>query len=251
MKEDTRLAQSGEDNTEVRGGTLYLVSTPIGNLGDISLRALEILRHVDLIAAEDTRTSRILLRHYEITVPLTSYHDHNEERAAPVLVQKLADGAAVALISDAGTPAISDPGFFLVRAVLRAGLEVVAIPGATAFVPALIASGLPAERFVFEGFLPHKKGRHTRLQQLRDEPRTIIIYESPMRLERLLHELYEVLGDRQAAIAREITKKFEQIVRGTLTELIAGTDRLVKKGEFVLIVAGQGRSGNEKPEVKP
>lgn len=162
----------------------------------------------------------------------------------------MVDGAAIALISDAGTPAISDPGFYLVRAALRAGVEVVAIPGATAFIPALIASGLPAERFVFEGFLPHKKGRHTRLLQLRDEPRTIIIYESPMRLERLLRELYEVLGDRQAVIAREITKKFEQIVRGTLSELVAGIDQMVKKGEFVLIVAGQGRSGNEKPDQK-
>ena len=214
------------------------------------MRALNILRHVDLIAAEDTRTSRVLLRHYEVDVPLTSYHDHNEERSAPVLVQKMVDGAAIALISDAGTPAISDPGFYLVRAALRAGVEVVAIPGATAFIPALIASGLPAERFVFEGFLPHKKGRHTRLLQLRDEPRTIIIYESPMRLERLLRELYEVLGDRQAVIAREITKKFEQIVRGTLSELVAGIDQMVKKGEFVLIVAGQGRSGNEKPDQK-
>ncbi|HOT96730.1 MAG TPA: 16S rRNA (cytidine(1402)-2'-O)-methyltransferase [bacterium] len=233
---------------EVEPGTLYLVSTPIGNLRDISLRALDVLAAVDLIAAEDTRTSRILLQHYAIPTPLTSYHDHNEERAAPLLVQKLVQGASIALISDAGTPGISDPGFYLVRAALQAGCRVVAVPGATAFVPALIASGLPAERFVFEGFLPHKKGRQTRLQALREEPRTMIFYESPLRLERLLREVHALLGDRPAAIAREVTKKFEEIRRGTLAELIAGSATLVKKGEFVVMVAGRPRNSKEASE---
>ncbi len=233
---------------EVEAGTLYLVSTPIGHLRDISLRALDILSQVDLIAAEDTRTSRVLLQHYRIQTPLTSYHDHNEQRAAPVLVHKLQEGKSLALITDAGTPGISDPGFYLVRAVLQAGLRVVAIPGATAFVPALVASGLPAERFVFEGFLPHKKGRQTRLKLLQDETRTIILYESPLRLERLLRELLDYLGDRPAAIAREISKKFEEIRRGTLSELIAGAEQMVKKGEFVLIVAGRSRNAKEASE---
>ena len=233
---------------EVEAGTLYLVSTPIGHLRDISLRALDILSQVDLIAAEDTRTSRVLLQHYRIQTPLTSYHDHNEQRAAPVLVHKLQEGRSLALITDAGTPGISDPGFYLVRAVLQAGLRVVAIPGATAFVPALVASGLPAERFVFEGFLPHKKGRQTRLKLLQDETRTIILYESPLRLERLLRELLDYLGDRPAAIAREISKKFEEIRRGTLSELIAGAEQMVKKGEFVLIVAGRSRNAKEASE---
>ena len=233
---------------EVEAGTLYLVSTPIGHLRDISLRALDILSQVDLIAAEDTRTSRVLLQHYRIQTPLTSYHDHNEQRVAPVLVHKLQEGKSLALITDAGTPGISDPGFYLVRAVLQAGLRVVAIPGATAFVPALVASGLPAERFVFEGFLPHKKGRQTRLKLLQDETRTIILYESPLRLERLLRELLDYLGDRPAAIAREISKKFEEIRRGTLSELIAGAEQMVKKGEFVLIVAGRSRNAKEASE---
>ncbi len=233
---------------EVEAGTLYLVSTPIGHLRDISLRALDILSQVDLIAAEDTRTSRVLLQHYRIQTPLTSYHDHNEQRVAPVLVRKLQEGKSLALITDAGTPGISDPGFYLVRAVLQAGLRVVAIPGATAFVPALVASGLPAERFVFEGFLPHKKGRQTRLKLLQDETRTIILYESPLRLERLLRELLDYLGDRPAAIAREISKKFEEIRRGTLSELIAGAEQMVKKGEFVLIVAGRSRNAKEASE---
>ncbi len=249
MKEADGWKAAGQAQpAEVVPGTLYLVSTPIGNLRDISLRALDILAAVDLIAAEDTRTSRILLQHYAIPTPLASYHDHNEERAAPQLVHKLAQGASIALISDAGTPGISDPGFYLVRAALQAGCKVVSVPGATAFVPALVASGLAAERFVFEGFLPHKKGRQTRLQALREEPRTIIFYESPLRLERLLREVYDVLGDRPAAIAREITKKFEEIRRGTLTELIAGSATLVKKGEFVVMVAGRSRNAKEVSE---
>jgi len=241
-------AQEPERSQEAEAGTLYLVSTPIGHLRDISLRALDILSQVDLIAAEDTRTSRVLLQHYRIQTPLTSYHDHNEQRVAPVLVHKLQEGRSLALITDAGTPGISDPGFYLVRAVLQAGLRVVAIPGATAFVPALVASGLPAERFVFEGFLPHKKGRQTRLKLLQDETRTIILYESPLRLERLLRELFDHLGDRPAAIAREISKKFEEIRRGTLSELIAGAEQMVKKGEFVLIVAGRSRNAKEASE---
>ncbi|HNY92132.1 MAG TPA: 16S rRNA (cytidine(1402)-2'-O)-methyltransferase [bacterium] len=241
-------AQEPERSQEAEAGTLYLVSTPIGHLRDISLRALDILSQVDLIAAEDTRTSRVLLQHYRIQTPLTSYHDHNEERVAPALVGRLREGKSLALITDAGTPGISDPGFYLVRAVLQAGLRVVAIPGATAFIPALVASGLPADRFVFEGFLPHKKGRQTRLKLLQDEARTIIFYESPQRLERLLRELQVHLGDRPAAIAREISKKFEEIRRGTLSELIAGAEQMVKKGEFVLIVAGRPRNAKEASE---
>ena len=241
-------AQGAERSQEAEAGTLYLVSTPIGHLRDISLRALDILSQVDLIAAEDTRTSRVLLQHYQIQTPLASYHDHNEERVTPALVGRLREGKSLALITDAGTPGISDPGFYLVRAVLQAGLRVVAIPGATAFIPALVASGLPADRFVFEGFLPHKKGRQTRLRLLKDEVRTIIFYESPQRLERLLRELYFHLGDRPAAVAREISKKFEEIRRGTLSELIAGAEQMVQKGEFVLIVAGRTRNAKEASE---
>ncbi len=227
-----------ESESVVVAGTLYLVSTPIGNLRDVTLRALDILKHVDLIAAEDTRRSNILLRHYGIAASLISYHEHNEEKVAPKIVQQLKAGATVALMTDAGTPAISDPGFYLVRAVVEAGLSVVAIPGATAFLPALIASGLPCEKFVFEGFLPHKKGRQKRLQVLRDETRTMIFYESPTRVERTLRDLLQTFGDRPAAVARELTKKFEQILRGRITEILQQWHHIPVKGEFVLIIGG-------------
>ncbi len=234
------------EKSEIEPGTLYVVSTPIGNLRDISLRALDTLSSVNVIAAEDTRTSRILLNHYGIRTPLISYHDYNESMAAPQIVSRLQQNMSVALISDAGTPGISDPAFYLVRAVLEAGLAVVAIPGATALVPALVASGLPCDRFVFEGFLPHKKGRRKRLDQLRSETRTMVFYESPHRIEKLLRELYETLGDRPVVIMRELTKKFEQAIHGQLADLVSGVDTLPRKGEFVVLVGGSGKHTEER-----
>src|SRR5690554_3363822 len=193
---------------------LYLVPTPIGNLEDITLRALRILKEVSLIACEDTRTSGVLLSHYGIDTPRTSYHDHNEVQKAPVLVERMLAGQDVALITDAGSPGISDPGFYLVRECIRNDIPVQSLPGATAFVPALAASGLPSERFVFEGFLPIKKGRQTRLNALRDEERTMVFYESPHRLVKTLEQMETVFGpDRRAAVARELTKVFEEIRR--------------------------------------
>ena len=221
---------------------LYLVPTPIGNLEDITLRALRVLKEVDLIACEDTRTSGVLLSHFGIDTPKTSYHEHNEAAKAPQLIAQMRSGMKVALISDAGSPAISDPGFYLVRACMQEGIQVEALPGPTAFVPALAASALPSDRFAFEGFLPVKKGRQTRLDALRAEPRTMIFYESPHRILKTLKQLGDVLGtDRPAAVARELTKKFEEIQRGSLSELYdyfanGGT----VKGEFVLVVAGEG-----------
>jgi len=230
----------------VVSGSLYLVSTPIGHLQDITFRAVEILRQVDLIAAEDTRTSRVLLQQYAIQTPLTSYHEHNEQRMAPVLVNKLTEGGTVALITDAGTPGISDPGFYLVRAALQAGCAVVPVPGASAVLAALVASGLPCERFVFEGFLPHKKGRQKRLGELREDPRTLVFYEAPTRIERTCRDLLAALGDRRVVIARELTKKFEQIIRGQLAEVVEHLDRFPHKGEFVIVVAGASRKLNEE-----
>ena len=221
---------------------LYLVPTPIGNLEDITLRALRILKEVDLVACEDTRTSGILLSRYDIETPKTSYHEHNETKKAPQLIKQMLAGQKVALISDAGSPGISDPGFYLVRECMRREIRVEALPGPTAFVPALAASALPSDRFVFEGFLPTKKGRQTRLDELRSEQRTMIFYESPYRILKTLHQLADALGgDRPAAVARELTKKFEEVRRGTLADLTAyfegpGT----VKGEFVLVVAGAG-----------
>ncbi|SHK59460.1 16S rRNA (cytidine(1402)-2'-O)-methyltransferase [Rhodothermus profundi] len=219
---------------------LYLVPTPIGNLEDLTLRALRILREVDLIACEDTRTSAKLLRHYGITTPTTSYHAHNEARKAAQLVARMEAGARVALITDAGTPGISDPGFRLVRACLQRRIPVIALPGPTAFVPALAASGLPTDRFVFEGFLPTKKGRQKRLAELATEPRTMVLYEAPHRLVRTLGDLAQALGDeRPAVVARELTKTFEAFARGTLRTLhayYAAQPRV--RGEIVLIVAG-------------
>ncbi len=238
------------EKNEIMPGTLYLVSTPIGNLRDISLRALDILCAVDVIAAEDTRTSRILLTQYGIRTPLISYHDHNESSVAPQIVARLQQGQSVALISDAGTPGISDPGFYLVRAAVTAGLAVIAIPGATAFVPALIISGLPCDRFVFEGFLPHKKGRRKRLEQLCDETRTLVFYESPQRIEKLLHELYEILGDRPMVLVREISKKFEQTIRGNLSGLLNEMAGIPRKGEFVVLAGGAGKHPQEKETTK-
>ena len=219
---------------------LYVVPTPIGNLEDITLRALRILKEVELILAEDTRTSSVLLKHYDIHTPLKSHHKFNEHETSDRLAEQIAAGMDVALISDAGTPGISDPGFMLVRACVEHGVEVQCLPGATAFVPALVDSGLPCDRFYFEGFLPQKKGRQTRLQFLATQAHTMIIYESPFRLQKTLEQLAEHLGaDRQASVSREISKKFEDTQRGTLAELITHFKEHPAKGEIVIIVDGK------------
>ncbi len=219
---------------------LYLVPTPIGNLKDITLRALEVLKSADVILAEDTRTSGILLKHLEISRPLQSYHIFNEHKAVQKLVDRMKKGEVFALISDAGTPAISDPGFLLVREVLAAGLDVQCLPGPTAFVPALINSGLPNDRFIFEGFLPHKKGRKTRIESLLEESRTMIFYESTHRLMKTLEQFSESFGpDRQACVSRELTKIHEENVRGTLSELVEYYQTHPTKGEIVLVLAGK------------
>lgn len=219
--------------------SLYLVPTPIGNLKDITLRAIDTLKSVDVILAEDTRTSGILLKHLQITRPLQSYHIFNEHKAVEKLVDRMKKGEVFALVSDAGTPAISDPGFLLVREVIASGLHVQCLPGPTAFVPALVNSGLPNDRFVFEGFLPHKKGRKTRIDSLLEESRTMIFYESPHRLIKTLEQLAEAFGpDRTACVSRELSKLHEENVRGTLTELVHYYETNPLKGEIVLVVAG-------------
>jgi 16S rRNA (cytidine1402-2'-O)-methyltransferase len=220
---------------------LFLVPTPIGNLEDITLRALRVLKEADVVACEDTRTSGVLLNHFGVETPRTSFHAHNEHGKAARLVERMKAGETVALITDAGSPGISDPGFLLVREALAAGVEVVALPGPTAFVPALVASGLPTDRFVFEGFLPQKKGRQTRLKALAEEPRTMVLYESPHRLAKLLGELAEHLEPgRPAAVGRELTKLFEEVRRGTLAELAAHYGAQAKvRGEIVVVVAGR------------
>lgn len=219
---------------------LYLIPTPVGNMEDITLRALRLLREVDLVLAEDTRTTSILLHHYDIHTPLESHHKFNEHQKVDSVVRRIVDGENVALVSDAGTPGISDPGFLLARACVAAGIEVECLPGATAFVPALVDSGLPCDRFCFEGFLPQKKGRQTRLAALADEERTMIFYESPFRVVKTLQQLAEVLGgDRAASVSREISKKFEETQHGTLAELVAHFTEHAPKGEFVIVVAGR------------
>ncbi len=219
---------------------LYLIPTPIGNLEDITLRALRLLREVDLILAEDTRQTAILLRHYEISKPVQSYHAHNEHYTLGKIIAQIKAGATIGLVTDAGTPGISDPGFLVVRECVREGIAVECLPGATAFVPALINSGLPADRFIFEGFLPQKKGRKTRLDALQEEARTMIFYESPFRLVKTLEQFATVFGaDRPAAVSRELTKLFEENARGTLAELVAHFSAKTVKGEIVLIVGGK------------
>ncbi|HLF14544.1 MAG TPA: 16S rRNA (cytidine(1402)-2'-O)-methyltransferase [Bacteroidota bacterium] len=224
----------------VSPGTLYIVSTPIGNLEDISVRALAVLAGVDLIAAEDTRTTGNLLKHFGIKKPMLSYFSYNEARRVPDLVSKLKEGRAIAVVSDAGTPGISDPAWRLISAAIDADIPIVAIPGPTAFLPALIVSGLPIGSFVFEGFLPVKKGRTARLQELAKEERTIVLYESPHRLLRTLADLKKAFGDRRISVAREITKKFEEVVRGTIPEVIEHFTKTRIRGEFVLVIAGRG-----------
>ena len=218
---------------------LYLVPTPVGNLGDMTFRAVEVLKTCGLILAEDTRTSRVLMQHYGIETPLQSYHIFNEHQVVERIVDRLSTGIDIALVTDAGTPGISDPGFLIVREAVKAGVEVECLPGATAFVPALIDSGLPCDRFVFEGFLPHKKGRQTAIQRLANESRTMIIYESPFRLVKLLGQLIETLGpERQASVSREISKLHAETVRGTLAEILTSFSSREVKGEIVLVLAG-------------
>lgn len=221
---------------------LFVVPTPIGNLEDITLRAIRILKEVDLILAEDTRTSGHLLRHLEISKPMQSFHIHNEHQTLANLMERLHQGETMALITDAGTPGISDPGYLLIRECLRNQIEVECLPGPTAFVPALVNSGLPTDRFVFEGFLPHKKGRQTRLESLRNENRTMIFYESPHRLLKSLQQFTEYFGaDRPASVSRELTKVFEETVRGSLQEIITYFANKTIKGEIVIVIAGESK----------
>ena len=219
---------------------LYLVPTPIGNLGDITIRAIDILKSVDVILAEDTRTSKKLLTHYEISKPLKSFHSFNEHKAVQGVIDELLEGKVMALISDAGTPGISDPGFLLVRECIKSQVRVETLPGATAFVPALVNSGIPCDHFVFEGFLPHKKGRQSRLKRLAEEERTIVFYESPHRLLKMLHQLAEFFGpSRLASVSRELTKIHEETVTDTLENLVTYYETHTVKGEFVLVVSGK------------
>ena len=226
-----------------RMGTLYLVPTPVGNLEDITARALRVLRECDMILAEDTRTSGNLLRHFDIHKPMLSYHKFNEHQTVTRVVERLMGGETIAVVSDAGTPGISDPGFLVAREAVKAGVEVITLPGATAFVPALVSSGLPCDRFCFEGFLPQKKGRQTRIEALKAESRTMIFYESPHRVVKALQQFAEVFGcERQCSACREISKMHEESVRGTLSEVLAHFMENEPRGEFVIVVAGCGET---------
>jgi len=222
------------------GGILYIVPTPIGNLKDITLRALDVLKEVDLILAEDTRTTSHLLNHYQVTKPISPYHQHNEHKVLQHLIDQLNAGKKMALVTDAGTPGISDPAFLLIRECIKNDIRIECLPGATAFVPALVNSGIPTNRFVFEGFLPLKKGRQTLLKYLAEEERTMIFYESPMRLVKTLDELVQFFGDeRQCCVSRELTKMFEENKRGTLKEVRDHFKQKTVKGEIVIIIAGK------------
>jgi 16S rRNA (cytidine1402-2'-O)-methyltransferase len=223
-------------------GILYIVPTPVGNMEDMTLRAIRVLKEVDLVLAEDTRTSGILLKHFDIHNQLMSHHKFNEHGTSAGIVNRLLAGQNIALISDAGTPGISDPGFFLVREAVKAGVEVFTLPGATAFVPALVSSGLPSDRFAFEGFLPQKKGRQTKIKSLAEEQRTMIFYESPYRVVKTLEQFAEAYGaDRQVSVCREISKIHEESVRGTLSEVIAHFKEHEPKGEIVIVLAGNNQ----------
>jgi len=228
---------------EIQRGALYIISTPIGNLEDISIRAIKILSLVDLIAAEDTRKTKILLDHYKIKKPLISYFSYNEIKRTPELISKLKNGMSIGLVSDAGTPGISDPSYKIIRAAIDENIPILAIPGPTAFLPALISGGLPIDRFLFEGFLPIKKGRKSLLEQLSREDKTIVLYESPHRLLRTLSDLLRVFGDRNISVSREITKKFEETIRGKTSKIIEHFSAHTIRGEFVLIV--EGRQSNK------
>lgn len=219
-------------------GHIYLVATPIGNLSDITYRAVETLKHVDFIACEDTRTSSVLLSHYEIKKPLIAYHDHNEKVKSDYLISLCKDGKNIALISDAGTPGISDPAFRLVQAAIREEITIIPIPGACAAITAVISSGLPTDSFYFGGFLPHKKGRHTKLKSLAERKETIVLYESPFRIHKLVKEIFDYMGDRQISIGREMTKKFESFYRGNCLDILANWKDVTEKGEFVICISG-------------
>lgn len=230
-------------NDSVEAGALYIVSTPIGNLDDITLRAINVLAAVDLIAAEDTRKTRFLLDHLNIAKPLLSYHSYNETRRSPLIVGKLSEGKSIALVTDAGTPGVSDPAFALVRDVLQSGFRVVPVPGASAALAALVVSGLPTERFVFEGFLPTKKGRKSKLDRLKSEPRTIILYESPFRIVKTVEEILSTFGDRRMAVARELTKKFEEVLRGSGSDVLQSLKAKPPRGEYVVVIEGSKEEG--------
>lgn len=230
---------------EVIENTLYLVATPIGNLADISYRAVSILNSVDLIIAEDTRTSSVLLNHYSIKTPLKSYHSYNITKETPKIVKRLESGNSIALISDAGTPGISDPGYHLVKECVDKKIKVIPVPGASAFISALIASGLPTQRFAFEGFLPHKKGRQTKIEMLKAETRTLVFYESPHRILKTIKQLAEAFGNRKCVLAREITKKYEEFIYSTLYKLVEQLNEKSVKGELILVV--EGASKKKKP----
>ena len=219
---------------------LFLVPTPIGNLEDMTFRGIRVLKKSDFILAEDTRTSGKLLKHFEIETPMHSHHMHNEHKTLQKWVNEILTGQTIALITDAGTPAISDPGFLLVRECVKNNIEIDCLPGATAFVPALVNSGLPCEKFVFEGFLPQKKGRQTRLKLLAEEERTMVFYESPYRVLKTLQQFAEFIGeDRQVSVSREITKKFEETIRGTVSEVLTHFENKDPKGEFVIVLEGK------------
>jgi len=226
-----------EEHAEL--GVLYIVPTPIGNLGDITIRALEVLKAVDAVAAEDTRTTKFLLDHFQIQKPLLSFFSHNEQIRVPQIIERLKQGESIAIVSDAGTPGISDPAYSIITAAIEQEIRIVPLPGATAFVPVLVASGLSTHEFVFIGFLPHKKGRKTKLESLVEEKKTIVLYESPHRIVKTLQELMNYLGDRKAVIGREMTKKFEELTRGTLSSLITDYSSRSIKGEFVVVVEGK------------
>lgn len=228
-------------------GILYIVPTPVGNLEDMTIRAIKVLREADIILAEDTRTSSVLLKHFGISGKLLPHHKFNEHRTVQIIKDKIASGANVALISDAGTPGISDPGFFLAREAVKEGIEVTCLPGATAFVPALVMSGLPCDRFAFEGFLPQKKGRQTKLTELAEEQRTMIFYESPYRLVKTLQQFSEYFGtERQGCVCREISKIHEEAVHGTMQELVTHFTETAPKGEIVIIVKGKDEKQKEE-----
>jgi 16S rRNA (cytidine1402-2'-O)-methyltransferase len=243
---ENSVNQDDSPKTAAAPGTLYLVATPIGNLEDITHRALKVLSSVDLIAAEDTRKTKILLDHYSIGKPMVSYFSYNERHRTPQLIEKLQDGQSIALVSDAGTPGISDPAYHIVQSCLAAGIPIIPIPGPSAFVSALIVSGLPTDRFVFEGFLPIKKGRKTKLGLLSSEPRTIVLYESPHRVLKTLEEIRTVFGERHVVVARELTKKFEEIVRGPISSVLEELHRKQTRGEYVLVI--EGRSKHSEPD---
>jgi 16S rRNA (cytidine1402-2'-O)-methyltransferase len=237
---NTAAKSSARSPAKGAEGLLYIVPTPIGNLKDITLRALDVLKEVDVILAEDTRTTSKLLNHYQINKPLSPYHQHNEHQVSAHLVDQLSEGKTMALVTDAGTPGISDPAFFLIRQCIRANVKVECLPGATAFVPALVNSGIPSNRFAFEGFLPLKKGRQTMLKKLAEEERTMIFYESPVRLLKTLQEFIQYFGpDRLCSVGRELTKMFEENRRGTLKEVSDHFREKNPKGEIVIVVAGR------------